>query len=45
MNHIECQLVRWALAKAEGNLSKASSLLSIPRSSFQYKVSKLDSNN
>ena len=39
---IECQLVRWALSKAEGNLAKAASLLNIPRSSMQYKVSKLD---
>ena len=38
---IECQLVRWALAKAEGNLAKAASLLNIPRSSLQYKISKL----
>ncbi len=39
---IECQLVRWALTKAEGNLAKAASLLNIPRSSLQYKISKLD---
>lgn len=42
VNDIECQLVRWALAKAEGNLTKAASLLKIPRSSLQYKMSKLD---
>jgi DNA-binding NtrC family response regulator len=42
---IECQLVRWALTKAEGNLAKAASLLNIPRSSLQYKVSKLGSPN
>ena len=39
---IESQLVRWALTKAEGNLAKAASLLNIPRSSLQYKMSKLD---
>jgi DNA-binding NtrC family response regulator len=37
---IESQLVSWALAKANGNLAKAASLLNIPRSSLQYKVSK-----
>jgi DNA-binding NtrC family response regulator len=40
---IEGQLVRWALVKADGNLAKAASLLNIPRSSLQYKMSKLDS--
>ncbi|MBW8016457.1 MAG: sigma-54-dependent Fis family transcriptional regulator [Planctomycetes bacterium] len=39
---LENRLVKWALAKAEGNLAKAASLLNIPRSSLQYKVSKLD---
>jgi len=37
---IECKLVQWALVKAQGNLTKAASLLSIPRSSLQYKISK-----
>ncbi len=41
--NIEEQLVRWALAKAEGNLAKAASLLNMPRSSLQYKISKLNS--
>jgi DNA-binding NtrC family response regulator len=40
---IEGQLVRWAFAKAGGNLAKSASLLNIPRSSLQYKISKLDS--
>jgi arginine utilization regulatory protein len=40
---IEGQLVRWAFAKAGGNLAKAAWLLNIPRSSLQYKISKLDS--
>ena len=39
---IERQLIRWAIAKAEGNLAKAASLLNIPRSSLQYKTSKLN---
>ncbi|MHC4635888.1 MAG: sigma-54-dependent transcriptional regulator [Planctomycetota bacterium] len=42
---IECQLVRWALTKAGGNLAKAASLLNIPRSSLQYKMSKLDTSS
>ena len=41
--NIEGQLVQWALVKADGNLAKAASLLNIPRSSLQYKISKLDS--
>jgi DNA-binding NtrC family response regulator len=40
--NIEEQLVRWALAKADGNLAKAAVVLNIPRSSLQYKISKLD---
>jgi DNA-binding NtrC family response regulator len=40
--NIEEQLVRWALTKAEGNLAKAASLLNMPRSSLQYKISKLN---
>ncbi len=41
--NIEEQLIRWALTKAEGNLAKAASLLNLPRSSLQYKISKLNS--
>jgi DNA-binding NtrC family response regulator len=40
--NIEEQLVLWALTKADGNLAKAAVLLNIPRSSLQYKISKLD---
>ena len=39
---VESQLVQWALTKADGNLAKAAILLNIPRSSLQYKISKLD---
>ena len=39
---LEGQLVRWALAKTDGNLAKAASLLNIPRSSLQYKISKFN---
>jgi DNA-binding NtrC family response regulator len=42
ITNIEEQLVRWALSKADGNLAKAAVLLNIPRSSLQYKISKLD---
>ncbi len=42
ISDIECHLVQWALAKADGNLAKAAALLNIPRSSLQYKISKLD---
>ena len=45
VSNVEDQLVQWALAKANGNLAKAASLLNIPRSSLQYKVSKLSSRN
>ncbi|MHC4702608.1 MAG: sigma-54 interaction domain-containing protein, partial [Planctomycetota bacterium] len=38
---VEDRLVKWALSKTDGNLSKAASLLNIPRSSLQYKTSKL----
>jgi DNA-binding NtrC family response regulator len=38
---VEDHLVKWALSKSNGNLSKAASLLNIPRSSLQYKTSKL----
>ena len=43
MANVEGQLVYWAMAKADGNLAKAASLLNVPRSSLQYKISKLDS--
>ena len=45
VSNMEDQLVQWALAKANGNLAKAASLLNIPRSSLQYKVSKFSSRN
>lgn len=38
---VEDHMVKWALAKSNGNLSKAAALLNIPRSSLQYKTSKL----
>jgi DNA-binding NtrC family response regulator len=41
LSSVEDHLVQWALSKSNGNLSKAASCLRIPRSSLQYKVSKL----
>jgi DNA-binding NtrC family response regulator len=38
---VEDHLVKWAISKSNGNLSKAALLLNIPRSSLQYKTSKL----
>lgn len=37
----EKRLLSWALAKAQGNQGKAAQLLSIPRSTFQYRWGKL----
>ncbi|MHC4682410.1 MAG: sigma-54-dependent transcriptional regulator [Planctomycetota bacterium] len=41
LSSVEDRLVQWALFKSNGNLAKAASCLNIPRSSLQYKVSKL----
>jgi DNA-binding NtrC family response regulator len=45
ISNMEDQLIQWAMAKANRSLTKAASLLSIPRSSLQYKVSRLNSRN
>lgn len=37
----EARLVKWALAKADGNVARAAELLSIPRSTFQYRLARL----
>lgn len=41
VGEVECRLVRWALDQADGNLARAAELLNVPRSTLQYKVSKL----
>ncbi len=41
MAEFEKRLLAWALDKAQGNQGKAAQLLSIPRSTFQYRWSKL----
>lgn len=39
---VENRIIHWALDKTDGNLSQASDILGIPRSSLQYKLSKYD---
>jgi len=41
LDDVEGRLVRWALERARGNLARAAEILSIPRSTLQYKVTKL----
>ncbi len=38
---VETRLVRWAMDHTEGNLARAAERLGIPRSTLQYKLSKL----
>lgn len=40
---VETRLIRWALDRAGGNLAKAAELLGVPRSTLQYKISKVSS--
>lgn len=37
----EARLVRWALQRSQGNLGLAAEMLGIPRSTLQYKISKV----
>ncbi|MDP2983478.1 MAG: sigma-54 dependent transcriptional regulator [Candidatus Latescibacter sp.] len=39
---MENRIINWALSSSNGNLSQAAEILGIPRSSLQYKLSKLD---
>ena len=41
LGEAEAALVRWALARSQGNLAKAAEMLGVPRSTLQYKASKL----
>ncbi len=41
VDEFELTLLSWALEKAEGNQGRAAQLLDIPRSTFQYKWTKL----
>jgi DNA-binding NtrC family response regulator len=42
---LETQLIRWALEKAVGNLTKAAEMLGLPRSTLQYKINRRSSSN
>jgi DNA-binding NtrC family response regulator len=37
----EAKILRWALARADGNLARGAVMLGLPRSTFQYRVGKL----
>jgi two-component system, NtrC family, response regulator len=39
---VEARLVRWALKRSQGNIARAAEMLQVPRSTLQYKVSKLE---
>lgn len=41
LSEVEERLVRWALGRTQGNLAKAAEMLGVPRSTLQYKVSRL----
>ena len=41
LTEVEKGLVDWALGRTQGNLAKAAELLGIPRSTLQYKVTRL----
>jgi arginine utilization regulatory protein len=38
---VEARMVRWALERSNGNLARAADMLGMPRSTLQYRVSKL----
>jgi DNA-binding NtrC family response regulator len=42
LTDVERRLVRWAMDKTGGNLARAAELLGVPRSTLQYKISKLE---
>ncbi len=41
VSELEARLVRWALERSRGNLAQAAQRLGVPRSTLQYKVTKL----
>ncbi len=41
LSQVETQVIRWAVDRTGGNLARAAEALGIPRSTLQYKVSKL----
>ncbi|MBT3381225.1 MAG: sigma-54-dependent Fis family transcriptional regulator [Lentisphaerae bacterium] len=40
----EARFIQWALANTDGNVAQAADLLNTPRSTFQYRLSKLAEN-
>ncbi len=42
LSEVESRLLRWALDRSEGNLARAAKMLDMPRSTLQYKVTKMD---
>ena len=39
---VEERMLRWALDRSQNNLARAADMLGIPRSTLQYKLSKLE---
>ena len=39
---VEARLIRWALTRADGNLTGAASILETPRSTLQYRAGKIN---
>ncbi len=42
---IEARIVDWAMERSNGNLAKAAEMLSVPRSTLQYRIQKLSTSS
>lgn len=42
LDEIEARVIRWAVRRSAGNLAQAAEILGVPRSTLQYKLSKID---
>lgn len=42
LHDVETRAVEWALARADGNLARAAEMLGMPRSTLQYRLTKLN---